>query len=261
MAQFNYESYKASHPAGRSGTTNGKPLEKTHFITEWLKNDGDTVVVRFPYNSMDDIQFETTHTVTFPGDKFGKRVRCETDNCPLCAQGIKVDTRFFVKAIVYVTDEKSGSVTLVPAIWDRPAAFADIELKGKMQEADEDFGTNLSNLLVRIRRNGTGLDTKYDLSLTLNNNRAVYNPEVYKADFSILEKLEPAKILTKSIEQYMKALNPQAEAQSTSNTVKTEQAASKSVEHEVEKPVEKETVAFTPIKDESRPSGKPSYRF
>jgi hypothetical protein len=216
MAQFSYESYSAQQAAKRANSTSGgqRPEGKTRFVNEWLKNDGDSVVVRFPYKSMNDINFETTHTVTFPGDRFGKRVRCEGDNCPLCKQGVKVDTRFFVKAIVYVTDPVNGTVSLIPAIWDRPAAFADIDLKGKMQEATEDFGTTLDNLLVRIKRNGSGLTTTYDLSLSLNNNKAVYNPSVFKADFSGLEGLDPSKILTKSVEQYMKALNPEAKSES-----------------------------------------------
>lgn len=220
MAQFSYQKYVDQQAERKAANANnsGNRGQTTHFVNEFLKNAGDSVVVRFPYNTMDDIKFETTHTVTFPGEKFGKRVRCEDDNCPLCKQGIKLDTRFFVKAIVYVTDPTTGSVNLVPAIWDRPAAFADIELKTKMKEANEDFGTSLSNLLVRVTRKGSGLETKYDLSLTLNNNKAVYNPDFYKADFSSLESIDPSKILTKSIDQYMKALNPTTESPETTHT-------------------------------------------
>lgn len=212
MAQFSYETYSAQQAARRasSGTGGSRNQTSTRFVNEWLKNDGDSVVVRFPYHSMDDIKFETTHTVTFPGERFGKRVRCEGDSCPLCKQGVKVDTRFFVKAIVYVTDPASGGVTLVPAIWDRPAAFADIDLKNLMQ----DYG-DLTESLFKIKRNGAGLDTRYTISIITN--RAVYNPDVYKADFSGLESIDPTRILTKTVEQYMKALNPEAETQKSSN--------------------------------------------
>lgn len=209
MAQFSYEAYSQQQAEKRAGNPGGQRGSQTHFVNEFLKSDGDSVVVRFPYQSLNDVKFETTHTVAFPGEKYGKRVRCETDDCPLCKQGVKIDTRFFVKAIVYVIDPSNGNVTLVPAIWDRPAAFADIDLKTKMREATEDFGTTLDNLLVRIRRNGTGLDTKYDLSLSLNNNKTVYNPEVYKKDFSGLDAIDPSKILTKSVQQYLEALNPE----------------------------------------------------
>lgn len=215
MAQFSYESYSAQQAARRSnaGTGGSKTQSSTRFVNEWLKNDGDSVVVRFPYHSMDDIKFETTHTVTFPGERFGKRVRCEGDNCPLCKQGVKVDVRFFVKAIVYVTDPTTGGVTLVPAIWDRPAAFADIDLKNLMQ----DYG-DLTESLFKIKRNGAGLDTRYTISIITN--KAVYNPSVYKVDFTGLDDIDPVRILTKSVDQYMKALNPEAETTKSSNLEK-----------------------------------------
>ena len=215
MAQFSYETYSAQQAAKRAsaGTGSSRPQSNTRFVNEWLKNDGDTVVVRFPYHSMDDIKFETTHTVTFPGERFGKRVRCEGDNCPLCKQGVKVDTRFFVKAIVYVTDPTNGSVSLVPAIWDRPAAFADIDLKNLLTE----YG-DLTESLFKIKRNGSGLDTRYTISIITN--KAVYNPEVYKADFTGLEGIDPTRILTKTVEQYMKALNPDKEEPKSKNLEK-----------------------------------------
>ena len=220
MAQFDYNTYSAQQAARRANSSNtgGRTQSQTHFVNEYLKNDGDSVVVRFPYHSMDDIKFETTHTVTFPGERFGKRVRCEGADCPLCKQGVKVDVRFFVKAIVYVTDPTSGGVTLVPSIWDRPAAFADIDLKNLIME----YG-DLTESLFKIKRNGSGLDTRYTISIITN--KAVYNPEVYKADFTGLESIDPVRILTKSIEQYMKALNPSTEEEPAASPapVKTEE--------------------------------------
>ena len=214
MAQFSYESYSQQQAAKRANASTGGPKNQTqtHFVNEWLKNDGDSVVVRFPYHSMNDIMFESTHTVTFPGERFGKRVRCEGDNCPLCQQGVKVDTRFFVKAIVYVTDPTNGSVSLVPCIWDRPAAFADIDLKNLIAEYDD-----LTESLFKIKRNGSGLDTRYTISIITN--KAVYNPEVYKADFTGLDAIDPARILTKTVEQYMKALNPEAKPEQESKNL------------------------------------------
>ncbi len=210
MAQFSYEAYSQQAAAKRSTSAGGGRQNPTHFINEWLKNDGDSVVVRFPYHSMDDIQFETTHTVTFPGDKYGKRVRCEGADCPLCKQGVKVDTRFFVKAIVYVTDPVNGTVSLVPAIWDRPAAFADIDLKNLIAEYDD-----LTQNLFKIKRNGSGLDTRYTISIIMN--KTVYNPDVYKADFTGLSDIDPVKVMTRTVEQYMKALNPESAQQESKN--------------------------------------------
>lgn len=200
MATFNYDAY-AAQQAQRSNNPNGGP--EVQFLNTYLKEDGDVAVVRFPYHSMSELVFETTHSVTFPGKRYPSRVRCTGDGCPFCAQGVKLDTRFFAKVLAYVVDEQSGEVKLVNTVWDRPAAFADIDIKNLMQE----YG-DISNHLFKIKRNGTGTATRYTISIVMNN--TVYNPAVYKADFSELNKVDPVKILSKSLAQYNEALNPGA---------------------------------------------------
>lgn len=213
MASFNYDAYAAQR-AQRSNNPNGGP--EVRFLNEYLKEDGDVAVVRFPYHSMSDLVFETTHSVTFPGKRYPSRVRCTGEGCPFCAQGVKLDTRFFAKVLAYVVDEQSGEVKLVNAVWDRPAAFADIDIKNLMQE----YG-DISNHLFKIKRNGTGVATRYTISIVMNN--TVYNPAVYKADFSELDNVDPVKILSKSLAQYNEALTsgatqPAAASASTHTT-------------------------------------------
>lgn len=203
MAQFSYENYAAQQKARGANNSNGGPSgPEVHFMNEYLKNDGDVAVVRFPYTSMGDISFETTHAITFPGKKYPSRVRCAGDNCQFCAQGVKVDTRFFAKALVYVVDE-TGNIKIVNTVWDRPSAFADIDIKNLIQE----YG-DLSQQLFKIKRNGTGTATRYTISIVMN--ATVYNPAVYKADFTELNKVDASKILSKSIAQYNEAVNPSA---------------------------------------------------
>lgn len=205
MAQFNYETYAAQQKARSANNSNGGPSgPEVHFMNEYLKNDGDVAVVRFPYTSMSDISFETTHAVTFPGKKYPSRVRCAGDTCQFCAQGVKLDTRFFAKALVYVVND-AGNVQIVNTVWDRPSAFADIDIKNLIQE----YG-DLSQQLFKIKRNGTGTATRYTISIIMN--ATVYNPAVYKADFSELNKVDASKILSKSIAQYNEAANPSAAA-------------------------------------------------
>lgn len=205
MAQFSYENYAAQQEARKanSNNANGGLGPEVHFMNEFLKNDGDVAVVRFPYHTMNDIVFETTHAVTFPGKKYPSRVRCAGNGCRFCADGNKVDTRFFAKLIVYVVDENTGEVKLLNGVWDRPSAFADIDIKNLMQE----YG-DISQHLFKIKRNGSGTATRYTISIIMNT--TVYNPAVYKADFSEIEKVDPVKILSKSIAQYNEALNPSA---------------------------------------------------
>lgn len=212
MAQFSYENYAAQQEARRnSNAGNGGNFgPEVHFMGEYLKNDGDVAVVRFPYHSMSDISFETTHAITFPGRKYPSRVRCAGDNCQFCNEGIKLDTRFFAKALVYVVDE-ANNIKIVNAVWDRPSAFADIDIKNLIQE----YG-DLSEQLFKIKRNGSGTATRYTISIIMN--KTVYNPDVYKADFTELNKVDASKILSKSIAQYNEALKPSTTKAAAANT-------------------------------------------
>lgn len=198
MASFNYDAYAAQRAQRSTNPTGGPQVE---FLNSFLKEDGDVVVVRFPYHSMSDLLFETTHSVVFPGRKYPSRVRCSGEGCPFCAQGVKLDTRFFAKLLAYVVDETSGEVKLINTVWDRPAAFADIDIKNLMQE----YG-DISQYLFKIKRNGTGTATRYTMSIIMNT--TVYNPAVYKADFAELDQIDPVRILSKSIAQYNEAVNP-----------------------------------------------------
>ena len=84
----------------------------------------------------------------------------------------------------------------------------------------QEYG-DISNHLFKIKRNGTGVATRYTISIVMNN--TVYNPAVYKADFSELDNVDPVKILSKSLAQYNEALTsgstqPAAASASTHTT-------------------------------------------
>ena len=56
MAQFSMEAYQAQQAAKRSANASkGNNGRSTRFVNEFIKNDGDTVVVRLPYHSLDDL--------------------------------------------------------------------------------------------------------------------------------------------------------------------------------------------------------------
>lgn len=208
MAQFNYEQYAAQQAARKtSGNSNGGSGTRTevHFVGEFIKNDGDVAIVRFPYTSMSDITFETTHPVDYPGSKYKKRVSCNGENCPICESGVKIDTRVFIKCLVYVADD-NGNLAKYNAVWDRPSAFADIEIKNLINE----YG-DLTKCLFKIRRNGTGTATRYTISIVLPNN-SIYNDTTCSADFTELNGVNPAIMLCKTIAQYNQAMNPSTAA-------------------------------------------------
>lgn len=221
MANFSYETYKAQAETKRKNNAEKSQgnQNRVHFFGEWLRNDGDTIIVRFPYHSMHDIDsFVSTHNVLFPGDKYEKKVQCADHDCPLCKQGVKMHMRVMIKGIVYITDPATGKVTLTPAIWDRPSAFADIELKEKMEE----YG-DLTNCLFKLKRFGQGTGTRYQLNVITNT--AVYNPEIYKADFSALDEIDPVRITVRPLERYLEAIqqsdNPDTEEEAAATPTKS----------------------------------------
>lgn len=212
MATFNYETYKAqqqTRTTQNSGT--GDERVEIHFLNEYLKNDGDTVIIRFPYTGMHELVYNSTHLMPFPGRQYPGRVHCEAENCPLCANGVKQDIRVFLKALAYVPNNQN-IIEIKNSIWDRPAAFADIDLKNLIV----DYG-DISQILFKLRRNGKGTATRYSLTPIVNS--AMYNPEIYKADFTELNKVDPGIMLAKTLDQYNKITNPAAASTpATSNT-------------------------------------------
>lgn len=221
MANFSYEEYLAQQ-AARAAAGNGGAAGSqgngavVHFLNEFLTNDGDTVIVRFPYRSTADFVFQSTHSINVPGKKYPVRVACDGSNCECCKNGVKIDMRFFVKCLVYVIDDTDGQVKALNAVWDRPAAYADIELKNLMQE----YG-DLSKQLFKIRRSGTGMQTRYTSTIIVNT--TVYNPEIYKADFSELNTVDPVRLCARS---YSKVMNKDTETADKTPAVNTNNAAS-----------------------------------
>lgn len=201
MAQFNYNQFSKQKTSNQNQTER----KEFDFMGTYLKNDGDSVVVRFPYTSMNDLVFESTHLVVgvFPNDKYGKRVCCSGDDtCPLCAQAIKRDIRCAITAVAYIPN--GGQVTKKAVIWDRPGMFADTDIKTLMTE----YG-DLTQHLFKIKRTGSGTSTRYSINIIMN--KAVYPDTLYGADFSILEGIEASKILFKSLKQYEEAVNGSTE--------------------------------------------------
>lgn len=245
MANFTRKEYESASVASRS--TQNRDRTPILFMGSLLNKDGASAVIRFPYHSMDDIIYTTTHTVMdYPGAHYGKKVQCLEDNCPLCEKGIKKDIRVFLKFLVYVQE---GS-TIVPKVvlWDRPAAFVDIDLK----EAFDNYG-DLANRLFKIKRTGEKISTRYTL-MTIDKDHAVYNNTTCPADFSELETVDAARVMTKTYEQYQEALHPEL-AESTHAAPKAVEEV-KPVVQEVAQPAPQPVVAPTPVAPQ--PTAKPA---
>ena len=220
---MNYAAYKATQ-AGRRPANGGGSGDRPdiHFANEFLGTDGSSTVVRFPYHSMDDILFVPTHQVDWPGRKFGARVKCDEEHpCALCEEGMPVDIRVFVKFLAYTVDA-NNTVVLNNVVWDRPAAFADIDMKSLFDE----YG-DISTLLFKIKRSGTGKGTRYNIQPIIN--KDVYPDALYVANFSELNQIDPCFILTKSQQQYQEILHPEL-AEARKNQAAAQKAAESSNE-------------------------------
>jgi hypothetical protein len=201
--KFDYNAYKARQETAKEAKTESKEWPALQFATTLLKKDGDFIVVRFPYHTPEDFHIEHCHEVALPGNQYPQKVECtkETGECILCDSKVKEVDRFLVKAVAYII--KDGQVELFPVVWDRPVGYA-TELEGKMN----DYG-DLTECLFKIKRNGTGTGTTYSTDIVTN--KTVYNPEVYKADFSCLEHLEVDKILVRRMSKYLELVKPTTE--------------------------------------------------
>ncbi len=177
MAQYSYENYTQKQEQ--------KQFEgaKIKFF-DFLKNDGEVVLVRFPYQSVADIKIDTLHKVNVNGNF--RYVNClrqddtePTHNCPLCAKGDSAKGRFIAKMIVYV--QGANGIEIVPCIWNRPTGFA-----RTVAERITDYG----NSVFKIKRIGAKGDMKttYDIMPA---NPQVYNEQAYPSDFSAFENFKP----------------------------------------------------------------------
>lgn len=99
-----------------------QPKEKTNFFS--LKENGDTAKIRFCYNSADEVEIRTIHTVECNDGK-KRKVEClrefgeSRDKCPLCQEGNHpVQVRFFIWVLQYNED---GTVT--KKLWERGKQF------------------------------------------------------------------------------------------------------------------------------------------
>lgn len=243
MAQFNYQAYEAKN-ASNPNNGNNANRPKVHFMGEFLKNDGDFAIVRFPYSTMNDLLFESVHKVmgVFPNNVYGKFVSCSGDDtCPLCKHPDeatrKTIMKFYAKMVVYTVN--NGTVTLNPTVWERPSMFGDSDLKNLMTE----YG-DLTKHLFKITRNGSGTNTRYNILPVLNT--TVYPENIYVKDFSCINDIDPVKILAKTIAQYNEALNP---GSTQTNTTSTQPAATTVSSTPVEQAATQATatVAQTPV--------------
>lgn len=173
MAQISYDDVR---------TSNDSAFDVGFFS---LKSDGDEAIVRILCDSISDLDILTVHPVTVGQSNFPNRnVNClrtphePLEKCPFCNSGEKVKQRVFIKLLQYDENREPHAV-----VWDRPAGTYVPKLKSYI----DNYGP-LSNIMCKIIRHGSGLDTTYDIIPNIN--PQVYTLENYKKDISAFEEFK-----------------------------------------------------------------------
>lgn len=188
MAKFSYEEF-VKKEAER--TTNNLV-----YASKYLKDDGDTLIVRLPYKSLQELDYATVHSVVLSNGN-RRTVSClrgehdGVDTCPLCQASLsnanyKPANKFYLKGIVYLTDE-TGKTTPSPFVFERPAKFS-----AQVIDLINEYG-DLSNFIFKLKRTGKKGDTKTTYSFIPALNSSIYNEQNYPKDFSELEKIDVCK--------------------------------------------------------------------
>ena len=187
--QFSYNDYNAARSAATS----------TSVKVGWFKLSPDQeAIIRINLSDLNELQFANVHTVHTKDNKW-MRVSClnhigtKEDNCALCtmAEAAKDDSvskaakKVYVQLLAAYKDPATGQFAApVPVIWERAAGFSK-ELAGYLR----DYG-NLKDVLLKVTRNGSGLDTRYVISYAV---PTVFKPELVPADFSAFDNFHIEK--------------------------------------------------------------------
>ena len=232
MSQINYSTYLNLTKQAKN-SEEGNKSSKISFFT--LKNDGDSAIVRFQFDTTDSLEVFCTHGV-YINNKFTK-INClrtplePLSKCPLCEAGTAVSYKILLKLVEYTRTEKNSVISgnkdangvYIPQgkIWERTEHFAQL-----LYSYIEEYG-DLSDLLFKITRRGEAgsLKTTYDITLA---NPKIYKDEFFPKDFSMFENVHPEKFVfkDKTYEEMINLINA-TESEKTREAQKEEQKDTK----------------------------------
>ena len=141
-----------------------------------LKDDGDEAIVKFLYDSVEEFEIFSVHTVYVGGKP--RKVSClrtpkdPIDACPLCKDEQPLQQRVYVRLLQYVKDE-NGNIVALPKIWERSKGFVQT-LKSLIDE----YGP-LTESVFKVKRSGKA-GSKETIYNTFFCNPQVYKPEIYQ---------------------------------------------------------------------------------
>ena len=152
-----------------------------------LRDDGDEAIVRFAYDDPSEFEVYTVHPVTIDG-KF-RKVNCINDlragvsSCPMCAAGVQLQQKFYIRLIEYTRDEQ-GNIVPQAKIWERPTSYMQI-----LTNLFTEYGP-LKDNVFKVKRSGARGDMQTTYSIMFGN-PTIYNEQLYVKDFSAFENYSP----------------------------------------------------------------------
>lgn len=245
MAKIDYNSWK-QYSSKQNNDNNGG--SKIGFLQ--LKNDGDYAIVRFL--DVDPATYDIGALHTLGKENKYRRISCPRnpfdpmDKCPLCENGEKVLMKMYVKLINYV--DENGEIVEKPCLWERPAGFAK-----KLNSLIDEYG-DISECLFKVVRNGSGLDTTYEILYAPANK---YPNEKYPMESKSV--FDGYSAFGKLVKEYtFEQLNDLVHGK-TIDQINAEIYGNKEEKVEQEKPIETESVKQSaPPVEEYKP--EPAYR-
>lgn len=152
-----------------------------------LRDDGDEAIVRFAYSDPSEFEVYTVHPVTIDG-KF-RKVNCINDlrlgihSCPLCAAGVQLQQKFYIRLIEYTRDE-NGNIVPQARVWERPASYMQI-----LTNLFTEYGP-LCDCVFKVKRSGARGDMQTTYSIMFGN-PSIYNEQLYPKDFTPFDNYSP----------------------------------------------------------------------
>lgn len=198
MGKESYNNWLNQSDSSRSRNSNNLPK-----VGYFSLKDGEEATVRFCYDTVDQIEIISTHTLKSPAYRYGKAVYClrnESDpieKCPLCANGNPVEKKFYVKMLQYVKvkdEEGNTKIEVQPKIWERRAGYA----KTIADLIREYSKLGFKNCVFKIKRSGSSLDTTYSI---MYGPSEIYREENYPKSFELIENFDVAKYIGRTYEE------------------------------------------------------------
>ena len=207
MGQIDFQTYrKLMQEQGNDGNTQKQYSGRSRSVGYFsLKDDGNSAIVRFLVDDINDVPVYAVHRVSINGKM--RAVSCirepkdPVDKCPLCSSEKQLQYRIYVPMLEYVTDEHNN-VQVYARIWERPASYS-----GKLSSLISEYGP-LSDNVFKIVRNGRAGErgTTYTEMYC---KPEIYKESIFKKDADAFKdfNVENSMILTLSVQEMLEVLN------------------------------------------------------